>query len=393
MEFFERKIYSSLKKHLAEKQITVITGMRRTGKTTLVLRLLEEIASKNKIYIDLQRLDNRQLFSEKNYDNIIVELGKRGLDTGKKMHVGLDEIQLVPNLPGVIKYLYDHFNIKFIITGSSSYYMKNLFGESLAGRKKAFEMYPLDFGEFLTFKKAGVNAGDFWEKKFDKYEYERLKNYYHEYVEYGGFPEVALADQPEKKKDLLNDIISSYINIDVGSLADFKRKGDFYNIVKILAARIGSRIDYAKISSVIGINVATLQNYIGFFEDTYLIKRVPVYTRDPDREIVKAKKLYFTDSGLAGILADLNSGAKFENAVFNQLARLGEVRYYALKNGKEIDFVFNGAIALECKETPVMADFRDLVALAKISGLKKIRLIGKNNSPRFSDYIWGGSIR
>lgn len=393
MEFFERKIYQSLKNHLAEKQISVITGMRRTGKTTLVLRLLEDIKSKNKIYIDLQRLDNRQLFAEKNYDNIILELAKRGLNEKKKMHIALDEIQLAPDLPGVIKYLYDHYRIKFIVTGSSSYYMKNLFGESLAGRKKIFELYPLDFGEFLLFKKTAVKTADFWEIQFDKYEYQRLKKYYDEYLEYGGFPEVALANLPEKKKDLISDIISSYINIDVESLSDFKKKGDFYNIVKILASRVGSRIDYAKISSIIGINVATLKSYMNFMEDTYLIKRVSVYTHSPDREIVKAQKIYFTDSGMAGILADIDSGAKFENAVFNQLERLGKVRYYALKNGREIDFIFNDTLALECKETPVESDRRELLMLAKIAGLQKTRLIGRNPAPKFFDYIWGGSIR
>jgi len=65
MQFLFRKIYPELEKHLAEKQITVLTGMRRTGKTTLLLRLMEQVHSENKIYIDLQRADNRELFSEK----------------------------------------------------------------------------------------------------------------------------------------------------------------------------------------------------------------------------------------------------------------------------------------------------------------------------------------
>ncbi len=394
MQFFDRKIYQQLKKHLNEKQITVLTGMRRTGKTTLISRLLDEVESKNKIYIDLQRVDNRQLFGEKNYDNIILELAKRGLDAAKKIYLAIDEIQLAPEIPGVVKYLYDHYDIKFIITGSSSYYMKNLFSESLAGRKKIFELYPLDFGEFLAFKQVPSAVCDnFLKTNFDEYEYQRLKNYYDEYIEFGGFPEIALADLPEIKKDLLNDIISSYINIDVESLADFKKRDDFYNVVKILVSRIGSRLDYAKLASVAGINVITLRNYIGFLEDTYLIKRVPVFTRNADREIAKAKKLYFIDSGLANVLADLDSGAKFENAAFNQLARLGEVRYYALKGGQEIDFIFNGKIALEAKETPADGDLGDLNRLAKIAGLKDFRLIGKNISPKFKNYIWGGDIR
>jgi predicted AAA+ superfamily ATPase len=161
----------------------------------------------------------------------------------------------------------------------------------------------------------------------------------------------------------------------------------------MLAARVGSRLDYSKISSMVGINAVTLRNYMGFFEDTYLIKRVPVFTHNPDREIVKAKKLYFTDVGLANVLADLDSGAKFENAVFNQLSRKGEVKYYGLKNGREIDFVLDGKIAFETKETPTETDRRALQTLSKIADIKNYRLIGKNLSPKFSDYIWGGSIQ
>lgn len=396
MQFLFRKIYQELEKHLAEKQITVLTGMRRTGKTTLILRLMERVLSENKIYIDLQRADNRELFSEKNYDNILTEIGRRGFDVKKKLYVFLDEIQLAPELPGVIKYLYDHYDIKFAITGSSSYYMKNLFGESLAGRKKIFELYPLDFGEFLVFKNVKSSSRNLTEilaRDFDKYEYQRLKSFYYEYVEYGGFPEVALAGSLEKKRDLLNDIVSSYINIDVAAMSDFRKKGDFYNIIKLLASRVGSRADYAKISSIAGINAATLKNYMDFFEDTYLIKRVSVFTRNSDREIVKARKIYFGDTGLVNVLADLDSGAKFENAVFCQLARQGKVGYYSLKDGREIDFVFNDQFALEAKETPSESDWRVLLRLAKIAGLKHCKLIGKNESAKFSDYIWGGSIQ
>lgn len=396
MRFLFRKIYQELEKHLAEKQVTVLTGMRRTGKTTLLLRLMEQVQSGNKIYIDLQRADNRELFSEKNYDNILAEFARRGFDIKKKLYIFLDEIQLMPELPGIIKYLYDHYDIKFVITGSSSYYMKNLFGESLAGRKKIFELYPLDFGEFLVFKNVKSSARDLTSqlgRDFDKQEYWQLKGFYDEYIEYGGFPEVALAGSLEKKRDLLNDIISSYINIDVAAMSDFRKKGDFYNIIKMLASRIGSRLDYEKISSMLDIDAETLKNYAGFFEDTYLIKRVPVFTRNPDREIVKAKKLYFGDIGLANVLSDLDSGAKFENAVFCQLARQGKVAHYSLKDGREIDFVFNDQIGFEAKETPSENDWRGLSRLVKTAGLKNCKLIGRNETAKFSDYIWGGSIQ
>jgi uncharacterized protein len=391
--FYPRKIYSELKNHLDNRQITVITGMRRSGKTTLAEHLLLEADSDNKLYIDLQRLDNQELFSHKNYDNIMLELERRGLDGKKKMHIALDEIQLIPEIAGVIKYLYDHYDIKFIITGSSSYYLKNLFSESLSGRKKIFELFPLDFGEFLIFKNIASKEENFLDLKFSGAEYERLRSYYEEYIEFGGFPEVVLAKTDEEKKDLLKDIISSYVNIDIESLADFRKGKNIYNLIKMLASRAGSRVDYSKLSRLAGISRQTANSYIDFFEKTYILQRVSVFTKNPDREIVKAQKVYFSDNGILNILADLSGGAKFENALFCQLRNKGDIRYYSLKNGKEIDFVLDGKTALEAKETPMEKDRNELSALAHFAGIEKFRLIGRNQSINFNDYIWGGEIK
>lgn len=391
--FYLRKIYPDLKKHLKNRQITVITGMRRSGKTTLAERLLLEADSGNKLYIDLQRLDNQELFSHKNYDNIMLELERRGLDKKKKMFIALDEIQLIPEIAGAIKYLYDHRDIKFIVTGSSSYYLKNLFSESLAGRKKIFELFPLDFGEFLVFKNIVFKEEDFLSLQFSGAEYERLRVYYEEYIEFGGFPEVVLAKNEADKKDFLNDIISSYINIDIKSLADFRKGKSIYNLIKMLAGRAGSRVDYAKLSRLAGVSRQTVTNYIDFFEKTYLLRRVSVFTASPDREIVKAQKVYFSDNGILNVLSDLSGGAKFENALFCQLRHKGEVRYYSLKSGQEIDFVLDGKTALEVKEIPARSDEKKLEALAKSAGLEKIRLLGRYQSPDFKNYIWGGDIK
>lgn len=397
--FIERQIHKKVRDYLKERQIVVITGMRRVGKTTLVKQLLREVESANKIYIDLQQIENRELFGNKNFDNILLELKNRGvLDVSQKMYIAIDEIQLVPELPGVIKYLYDHHDIKFIVTGSSSYYMKNLFTESLSGRKIIFELYPLNFGEFLDFKNIKhSDVDDFTATIISASGYETFKLLYEEFIEFGGFPDVVLAHSGEMKKDMLKDIINSYINIDVETLSDFKKKDDFYKLVKVLAERVGSRIDYAKLSNIVGITSVTLKNYLKFLEDTYLICRISVFTESREKEITKAQKLYFVDTGIANILADLSGGAKFENTIFNQLKNYGEIRYYALKTGREIDFVLKREkekpIALEVKETPTLYDRESLQKLAKVAGISTSMVIGRNLAPNFTDYIWGGSIR
>lgn len=367
--------------------------MRRTGKTTIVKELLKNIECENKLYLDLERMDNRELFSEKNYDNIIYSLSQRGLDFKKKTYIAIDEIQFVPNSVSVLKYLYDHHHIKFIVTGSSSYYLKNLFSESLSGRKKIFEIYPLDFAEMLTFNNVEFKPVDFINTNISTSEYERLKYYYDQYIEYGGFPEVILSSDISEKKDIIQDIISSYINIDIATLSDFRNPKNLYNLLKLLAVRTGSRIDVSKLSSLSKLSRATVNNYIDFFEKTYILKTIPVISTSPDREIVKAKKVYFYDNGMVNSLADLSSGAKFENAVFTQLNQFGILNYFSLKSGKEIDFILDKKIAFEVKESPSEGDLKNLDRISKKANIQQQRLVGRHLVPSFNNYIWGGDIK
>jgi uncharacterized protein len=393
MHMYPRKIYPQLEKHLEVEEVTVITGMRRTGKTISMKHLMEKIASKNKLYLDLERSDNREIFKQKNYDTILESFVQLGLDKTQKAYVFLDEIQLVKNIPSVIKYLCDTYAIKFIVTGSSSYYLKNLFSESLSGRKKIFELYPLDFSEFLVFKEIPHKNENFSDKFFNPAQYARLNGYYEEYLTYGGFPKVVLTREVSRKKDLLFDILDSYINIDIKALADFRDLDNVYKLLKILSQRVGTKLDYAKISRISGLSRETVLNYVDFFEKTYIIFRLPVFSKSPDREIVQAQKLYFCDNGFLDILSDLDSGSKFENAVFNQLRDKGKLQYYSLKSGREIDFVMDQKIGLEAKENPIETDQRKLNDLSQMAGLKGGRLVGRYAVPNFENYIWGGEIR
>lgn len=389
----DRKIYTLLEEHLSTRQVTVITGMRRTGKSTLLKELLKNIQSDNKLLIDLEKLDNRDLFNERNYENIVYLLQQRGIDFKKKSYIALDEIQLVPNIVSVIKYMYDEYDIKFILTGSSSFYMKNYFSESLSGRKKIFELNTLSFSEMLIFNEVPhVNDSPF-DKSFSNVEYERLKYYYELYIEYGGFPEVVLEEKNSNKKDILRDIIDSYINVDIKTISDVKNVQNIFNLIKTLSSRVGNRMDFSKLSSILGISRPTLYNYIYLLEQSFLISLVPVFANNPDREIVKAKKLYFNDTGIVSLFENAGSGAKFENCLFNQLRQLGTLNYYATKSGKEIDFILNQEIGLEAKETPTERDLKQIQTTSKKAGLNKYRLIGRFPSPNFNDYLWGGDIR
>lgn len=393
MNFYHRTIYSDLIRHLDKKQITVLTGMRRTGKTTLVRQLMHASTIRQKYYFDLERIDNRLLFSETNYETIVYAMSQRGAVFTEKVLIVIDEIQMVPNLPSVLKYLYDTYDIKFIVTGSSAYYMKNMFSQSLAGRKKLFEIYPLSFLELLHFN--GVEASEIsFENagKFIRSEYERLKVYYDTYIKFGGFPEVVLSPVIEDKKDMIQDIISSYINFDIALLADIRHPENLYKIIKLLSVRIGTKLDISKLTSIAGISRSTVENYLDLLEHSYLIRTIPVLSTSPDREITKARKIYFLDNGIASASADAGSGALFENAVFNQLHPKGSITYYQLKSGKEIDFILNKEACFEVKETASEGDLKNALKLAANLNIKNCSVIGRHPVKLFDGYIWGGFI-
>ncbi len=392
--FLTRYVYPSLLAHSTKKQITVLTGMRRTGKTTLLKQLMAQCDIPQKHYFDLERIDVRALFSEPNYEIIVQALSRQGTDFSKKVLICIDEIQLVPNLPSVLKYLYDSYDIKFIVTGSSVYYMKNQFSESLAGRKKIFEIYPLTFGELLGFK--GIQAGKPDIQKAGQFvtsEYERLKGYYDEFIDFGGFPEVVLADSAEDKRDLISDILSSYINFDLTLLSDIRNPTNLYKLIKLLSVRIGTKLDISKLTSLTGMARQTVENYLDLLEKSYLIRTIPVIANSPDREIVKAKKIYFLDNGIASLAGELSSGSKFENTVFNQLMHRGEVAYYQLKTGREIDFILGQKQCFEVKETATGADLKNTKSLAANLGIQQSYVIGRHPVKLFEGFIWGGFLQ
>ena len=389
----ERNIFGKIRKAFNSKMIIVITGLRRSGKTTTLKYLYDRVKSKNKVYIDFERMEYRKIFFDENYGNIIRSLELMGLDLSEKSYLFLDEVQYISNAASVIKYLYDSYDIKISVTGSSSFYMKDAFSESLAGRKILFELWPLGFDEFLRFKNEEVPAyfGDF--NPVPQFYIHKYQPYYEEYLNFGGFPEVALLDNPEEKKALLNDILESFLQFDIKFLADFSKTDDVYKIVNLLSARTGSKIDYSKLSGISGINRHKVKDYLIFLEKAYFIRIIKPHVVNRDREIALQPKIYFTDNGILNIFGGISSGALFENSIANQLSLKGKLNYYARRNGQEIDFIFNGDTAIEVKETPSLSDHKTLSRRARSIGINNYFLAGRYSpAGDFTNFVYGGSF-
>jgi len=390
--FYPRKLLPKLEREIKTREIIVLTGMRRVGKTTLYRHLFEKIESENKVFLDLENPLEQRVFEEKDYNNILPNLKKYGLNSKEKMYLFLDEVQAEPKAISAIKYLHDHYNIKFFLTGSSSFYLKNLFSESLAGRKFIFELYPLNFEEFLIF-----NGKDrkFWptlaqkDKNKNYIAYEKKKKLYDEYLEFGGFPEVVLTNDRERKSMKLDDIFKSYFEKDVKVLADFRKINAFRDLILLLAQRVGSRLDISKISSELGVTRATCYSYLAFLKDTYFISLVSPFSRSVDREVSGSKKVYLCDTGMANHFAKISSGGLLENSIFNSLRHFSKLNYYQKRSGAEIDFVVNEKIGIEVKTKGTKSDLKKLTSIGRKIHLSEFYVITKDfiDQPGFISVI------
>lgn len=349
--FYPRLITPQLEAELDKPENTVITGMRQVGKTTLLNHLYSLVETPNKVLLDLENPLYRKVFEEKNYDSIWNNLQPFGITNTTRAYIFLDEVQNLPQISSVVKYLSDHWQVKFILTGSSSYYLRNLFPESLAGRKLVFELFPLTFREFLGFKGIDYTSVNNWAQKAvskNEISYTRLAPYYQEYMEFGGFPKIALEPNQSRKKSLLGEIFTSYFERDAKALADFKDTAKLRDLILLLIPRVGSKIEIAKLSSNLSISRETVYNYLSFLKETYFITLLPKFT-SIDRQSAGSKKFFLCDSGIANILGKISAGQLFEQSVFQNLRPLHKLNFFSTASGQEIDFIVNGQIGLETK--------------------------------------------
>lgn len=379
---YPRFIFPKLEKELTTKENIVITGMRRVGKTTVLEYLFSRVRTSNKVMLDLENPLHRKIFETDNFDAIWNNLVDFGITNKERAFILLDEIQNLPVISRVVKYLSDHWDVKFILTGSSSYYLKNLFPQSLAGRKIVFEMFPLNFSEFLVFKgferKEVVTFSEkaAWKNQIS---YERLIPYYNEFMEYGGFPRVVLEVNPERKKTLLLEIFTSYFEQDVKTLADFQDTAKLRDLILLLIPRVGSKIEIAKLANSLAVSRQTIYNYLSFLEHTYFITFLSKFSKSIDRQAAGSKKLYLCDGGMANVLGKVSEGQLFEQSIF-QSFRLHYNLNFFYKDTTEVDFIIDKEIACEVKMTASKRDITHLKMRAESLELSEYYVIAKEYS-------------
>lgn len=383
----KRALFQTVEPYFDSPEAIIVTGMRRVGKTVFLRSIFEIIPSTNKLFLDLENPLNQKYFEQQDFEQIKFAFEALGLSFSKPAYIFLDEIQLIRNIPQIVKYLMDHYPVKFFLTGSASFYLKNLFSESLAGRKYLFELYPLSFAEFLALKEANLPIPPH-NPALNNVIFETISRYYREYIDFGGFPQVAAKTSAQEKKEALSDIFASYFQLEVKQLSDFRKINKLRDLILLLSTRIGSKLDIHKLSQELSLSRQTVYDYIAFLEGTYFIKLITPFTSSRGVEIKKMPKLYACDSGLINIISPLNEGALFEQAVFQNLRLKGELNFYQRKSGVEIDFILNKKEAYEVKIKPYEKDLRKLADLSRELGLSASNIVSLKHS-NLKNVIYG----
>lgn len=317
INYKKREIYEKISKFLHLPQIIALTGLRRVGKTTLLFKIIQDeimngFNPKNIMYFsfdEFRETDIREIIHE--YERIM----KKKIGEGKHLLL-LDEIQKLENWEEKIKRIYDAYskNVKIIISGSESLFIRKKSKETLAGRLFEFKIDPLSFKEFLIFKN----------KYFDNIElYEReISMLFEEFIATHGFPELVEVKEKEIiRKYVEESIVEKVIYRDIPHLVSIRDTSVLESILNIIREQPGQLIELSEFAKDIHISRQTLSTYLKYLEDSFLIRKLYNYSPNIRKTERKLKKYYPTVISTNLIFKDdaYSRSKVFENTIVNQL--------------------------------------------------------------------------
>ena len=287
-EYKDRAIYQEIKRFMKTRQIVAITGLRRVGKTTMMLKFIKEYLSTG------FSKQNIFYFSFDDYSSVrigdIIDVYKKLVNKdlrSESYFFVFDEIQKIKNWAEQLKRIYDLYpKIKFLISGSESLFIRRKSRESLAGRIFEFKLNPLNFKEYLDFK----------DKKFDNlmlYKDEILKEF-NNFLMCNGFPELIDKEPEIIKKYIREGVIDKILYHDMSEVFEVKNLFIIRKIFDIIYNDPGQIIELQQFAGEVGITRHLLSEYLEYLEESFLIKKLYNYSRNARKTQRRLKKYYST---------------------------------------------------------------------------------------------------
>ncbi len=323
------------------KEIAVITGIRRCGKSTSLLQFCKDLINSGTKKEDIliinfedPRLNNLNL----DLLNKIYEIYLTELNPSKKHYVILDEIQLIDGWEKFARFLHENKKINVFVTGSSSKLLSSEYSTVLAGRHLDLEIKPLSFKEYLFFKKIEIkNYLDISQKRHE------IKRAFANYLKEGGFPKVTLAGNEKDKRDLLEAYFSDIIIKDIVQRYNIKEINKLNELAKYYLTNVSTFQSFNNIKNVLKLNLDTVERFSYYLSSVFLLNFVKKFSYSEKEQILNPRKVYCADNGLRSSVAFVFSedyGKLAENLVFNELNKKNlEIYYWKSPKQEEVDFV------------------------------------------------------
>lgn len=347
-----RLLYQSLFEHIPEKECTILIGARQTGKSTL-LKQLQAALLKNGETVVLLNLERKDILLELNQspENVFRYFPA----SATKSYLLLDEVQYLQDPTSFLKLLYDEHapKLKIIATGSSAFYIDRQFKDSLAGRKRIFELPTLDFEEFLLFRNQETLLTEFRSLKTGTKQKStaepQLWAALDEYMNYGGYPAIVLEQEINNKIERLQEVRDSFVKRDILE-AGITDETKFFRLMILLASQIGNLVNTNELANTLKITHPATENYLYVLRKCCHVELVKPFFTNVRKELVKMPKVYFNDLGLRNVLINYfapveqraDKGALLENYVFRSLSdqrNRDSIKFWRTADGNEVDFV------------------------------------------------------
>ncbi|HEY0089323.1 MAG TPA: ATP-binding protein [Candidatus Lokiarchaeia archaeon] len=372
-KLFDRTISKDILRSISKEVINII-GVRRCGKSSLLILIMQKLNIKEELILYVNFEDpifandlNLELLDK------IWDIYRIKLNPDKKPYIFFDEIQFIPKWEKWIKKIRDLEQAYVFVTGSSSQLLSRDFGTSLTGRHISFALYPLSFSEYLLFKNFELPKSEleFIDKKI------WLQRHFYDYLIGGGFPEFVLENNPELLKNYFDDMLYK----DVIMRHEIRDANLLRQLANYCLSNIANLISFNSLKNFFKVSFETIKAYLSYLEECILIFQIPIFSYSLKVQEVNPKKIYCIDNGLRNAVSfkfSKDEGKLAENLVFLELKRRKKEIFY-WQGKKEVDFVIK-----EPDDTLIAMNvsFSDDIEEREIEGLKEFFDQFKDNAKK-----------
>lgn len=389
-----------IKKFMDTDEVVVLTGVRRCGKSTILLQVLSElfkngVAKINTLYVNFE---DPRFYNFLNID-LLDSIWQAYVDYLKpkgKAYLVLDEVQRVNGWEHWVRSKYDRKeNVKIFVTGSNAELLSPEFATVLTGRHLQMQVAPLSFREFLNFNGIDVNPGRLWYLKNKN----KLLNLTREYLITGGFPKVVLTKDELLRKELLSQYFNDILTKDVVERYKVKDVAKLKNLALFYSTNFTRGYSFNKVKKVadFALSLDSVHRFSHYMENAFLVSFLRRFSYSLKNQMQAQRKVYLVDNGIRNAVAfkfSEDRGKLLENAVFQHLKYANEEIFYfsgknevdfICKKGLKINRLYNVCYSLENRET-LLREVSALVEGMKYFKLKESMIItAEERSERISE--------